>query len=63
MLAPGRYLTDGRRLFRVMSSITSSLYPSAELEDCLTLQVEHYSPGELYRMHLRPVRPSAQQSA
>ena len=54
---PGSYLTDGRRLFRVVSQFT----PSAErvfasLEDCFTLEVSDYAPGELYSMGLRTVR-------
>jgi hypothetical protein len=55
-LAPDSYLTDGRRLFRVVSQFT----PDAEnvfasLEDCLTLEVKAYAPGELYQMSLRPI--------
>jgi hypothetical protein len=52
------YLTDGRRLFRVVSPfIPGSEMPFASLEDCLTLKVRPYSPDELYAMGLRRVRP------
>jgi hypothetical protein len=51
----GHYLTDGRRLYRVVSH----LYPARRgrqvglLEDCLTLELAPYSPAE-YRA-MRPV--------
>ncbi|MFI5038016.1 MAG: hypothetical protein ACHP93_06005 [Solirubrobacterales bacterium] len=51
------YLTDGRRLFRVVSQFTAGAEDAfASLEDCLTLEVQAYSPGELHRMRLRRVR-------
>jgi hypothetical protein len=53
---PGRYITDGRRLLRVVSQFGTDLCPFAELEDCLTLEVHTYSPKELYRIDLWPVR-------
>jgi hypothetical protein len=56
---PGYYLTDGQRLFRVVSQFTTSLTPYAELEDCVTLTVDRYSPTELYVMGLRSVRLAA----
>ncbi len=50
------YLTDGRRLFRVVSQFsTTQRQPFASLEDCLTLEVQPYTPGELGAMSLRPV--------
>lgn len=52
-----RYLTDGRRLFRVVSEFSpGTKAPTALLEDCSTLAVKPYSPTELYEMGLRPVR-------
>jgi hypothetical protein len=63
-LAPDTYLTDGRRLLRVVSHFDAgadSVY--AALEDCLTLEVRPYSLAELGAMGLRPVEraPFAQQ--
>jgi hypothetical protein len=52
---PGRYMTDGRRLFRVVSPFEGMELRSAELEDCLTLQVGRYSADELFGMGLKPV--------
>ena len=52
--AAGSYLTDGRRLFRVVTQFGSDA-PHAELEDCLTLDVDVYDPGQLRAMGLRPV--------
>ncbi len=50
------YLTDGWRLFRVVSQFnTTQRQPFASLEDCLTLEVQPYTPGELGAMSLRPV--------
>jgi len=55
-LRSGGYLTDGRRLFRVVSQFsTVGEHKFARLEDCLTLEVSAYSPGELYQMKLRPI--------
>lgn len=52
-----RYLTDGRRLYRVVSRFSAGPgWTFAELEDCLTLDVTAYTPGELDAMGLRPVR-------
>jgi hypothetical protein len=54
--SPGMYLTDGRRLFRVVSRFSGDVGEMfATLEDCATLDVEAYSPGELYAMALEPV--------
>jgi hypothetical protein len=58
--ATGTYVTDGRRLFRVVSQFS----PGAErvfasLEDCMTLEVSAYAPGDLYSMGLRTVEPAA----
>jgi hypothetical protein len=52
----GSYLTDGRRLYRVISQFTPrNARVFATLEDCRTLEVRPYSPDELYAMRLRPV--------
>jgi len=56
-LVPGTYCTDGLRLFRVVSQFADDTqHAFASLEDCLTLEVRPYAPGELYRMGLRPLR-------
>lgn len=51
---PGVYVTDGTRLFRVISP-GRSLFPCAELEDCLTLQVQRFFSDELCAMRLHRV--------
>jgi hypothetical protein len=51
----GRYYTDGRRLLRVIDASADATY--ASLEDCLTLEVRPYSPGEVIKLRLRPVAP------
>ncbi len=59
------YLTDSRRLFRVVEPFAISeadAHVFMSLEDCLTLEVQSYSPQQLYGMRLRPVHP-AQDSA
>jgi hypothetical protein len=56
-LACDDYLTDGHTLFRVVSRFTTvgdNVF--ASLEDCLTLEVHAYAPGELVEMRLIPVR-------
>jgi hypothetical protein len=56
-LVADSYLTDGRRLFRVVSRFADSAeHAFASLEDCRTLEVRAYAPGELYEMRLRAVR-------
>jgi hypothetical protein len=63
-LTPGSYLTDGKRLLRVVSKFehgSSSMF--ASLEDCLTLEVRPYSPGELSVMALRPVSTPGSENA
>jgi hypothetical protein len=56
-LVPDSYLTDGRRLFRVVSQFADDAkHMFASLEDCRTLEVQAYAPGELYEMRLRPIR-------
>ena len=59
-LVPDSYLTDGKRLLRVVSLIDPRAdCASASLEDCLTLEVRAYSPDELVAMGLRRVRGPA----
>jgi hypothetical protein len=56
LCSPTRYVTDGRRLFRIISLFEpGSARPTAELEDCMTLEVGRYSPDDLFEMRLRPV--------
>jgi len=55
-LAPGRYLTDGRRLLRVISRLVGERSVLVVLEDCLTLDVRAYAAVELEPMGVRPVR-------
>jgi hypothetical protein len=53
----GGYVTDDRRLFRVVSQFAfAGDHVVASLEDCRTLEVRDYSPGELHAMGLRAVR-------
>jgi hypothetical protein len=59
-LTPDSYLTDGQRLLRVVSQFDARAENAfACLEDCRTLEVRPYSPGELDAMRLRPVARSA----
>ncbi|HYM54767.1 MAG TPA: hypothetical protein VES97_05355 [Solirubrobacteraceae bacterium] len=54
------YLTDGSRLFRVVSRPRAEAgHMSVALEDCLTLEVRSYSPRKLDLMDLRPVGAAA----
>ena len=49
----GAYVTDGRRLFRVVSPLAAPPdAQSADLEDCKTLEVDSYSASELWAMRL-----------
>lgn len=50
------YVTDGVRLLRVVESGRGA---STSLEDCYTLEIRPYSPGELARLRLRPVSQAA----
>lgn len=61
-LVADSYVTDGRRLLRVVSHFeggADSVF--ASLEDCATLEVRPYSPGELSALRLRMVRASARE--
>ena len=51
-----RYYSDGRRLLRVID--TGAATPYISLEDCLTLEVRRYSPGEIIKLRLRPITPA-----
>lgn len=60
LLVPDSYLTDGRRLFRVVSQFAADAERVfAWLKDCLTLEVQAYAPGELDAMGLRSIRTPA----
>jgi hypothetical protein len=60
LLVPDNYLTDGRRLFRVVSQFGAGAeHVFVSLENCLTLEIQAYAPGELDAMRLRPVRTPA----
>jgi hypothetical protein len=55
-LQPGSYVTDGERLFCVLSQFASDdEIELATLEDCLTLEVKPYCLDELLDLRLRPV--------
>jgi hypothetical protein len=57
-LAPDRYLTDGRRLFRVVAQFVSDGSVLVVIEDCVTLDARAYAAAELTPMGVRPVRCS-----
>ena len=55
-LAADSYLTDGRRLLRVVAPYDPGTKATfAALEDCLSLEVYAYSPDELAALELRPI--------
>ena len=55
-LRPSVYLTDGRRLFRVVRAPTTAPYEGAAvLEDCRSLREVTFTPAELSTMPLRVV--------
>lgn len=60
LLPHDSYVTDGRRLFRVVPQLAAGAehveQVFASLEDCVTLEVQAYSPEQLHRMRLRLVR-------
>ena len=63
-LDPGRYLTDGRRLFRVVARFT--MPPETvlvALEDCVTLGVTALLPHELGPLRLSAVAADQAQLA
>ena len=51
------YLTDGRRLFRVVEQLNPGVDRPALLEDCLTLELQAYGAKDLWDLQLRTVRP------
>jgi hypothetical protein len=54
----GTYLTDGRRLFRVVAPLRSLDRPDlAILEDCKTLNLAAFTAEEMRSMRLTPVTP------
>jgi hypothetical protein len=55
-LTPGRYLTDGRGLFRVTSLFDDSRSVLVVIEDCLTLESRSLAAVELKLMGFRRVR-------
>ena len=55
-LAPGRYLTDGRRLLRVLSRFDDGRSLMVLVEDCRTFDTCAYALGELRTMRFRGVR-------
>jgi hypothetical protein len=57
-LAPDRYLTDGRRLFRVVARFVNEGSILVVIEDCVTLDARAYAAIELVPMDVRPVRRS-----
>jgi hypothetical protein len=59
-LQPGTYVTDGERLFCVLSQFASEdEIELATLEDCLTLEVKPYCSDELEDLRLRHVQAVA----
>jgi hypothetical protein len=56
---PGVYVTDGRRLFRVIEPLDPVTGRRAELEDCYTLRTRAYDSQELWTLQLHPVHPAA----
>jgi hypothetical protein len=58
-LAPGRYLTDGRGLFRVLSRFDDGRSMLIVIEHCVTLESYPYAAPELEAMGFRPVRRAA----
>lgn len=59
-LDEGAYVTDGKRLFRVVRRLRPDRGAApAVLEDCLTLELQSYAAADLWEMGVRLVgRPS-----
>ena len=55
----GRYLTDGRHLFRCLGAIPGAMGQMVGLEDCRSLEVALVPIGEVHARRLRAVIPSA----
>jgi hypothetical protein len=63
-LVADSYLTDGERLFRVVSPPDpGDAEGYASLEDCLTLEVAAFSSDELFEMDLWLVRAGSTDAA
>jgi hypothetical protein len=62
-LAPDRYLTDGRSLFRVVDRFVNDGSILVVIEDCATLGARAYAAVELLPMEVRPVRRSKSRPA
>jgi hypothetical protein len=60
-LCPDTYMTDGIRLFRVVATLLDPWRggEAAELEDCLTLRMTHYSAYALANLRLERVAVAA----
>jgi hypothetical protein len=59
-LEAGTYLTDGRRLLRVVGGFADpGVHGLALLEDCRTLEKHAVSADQLCRLELELVRPPA----
>src|SRR5262249_38799120 len=58
-LAPGRYLTDGRRLLRVLSKFDDGRSVMALVEDCTTFESFCYAPPHPRRLPFRGARRPA----
>src|SRR5450755_1715772 len=57
-LNEGAYVTDGRRLFRVVGRLDPLRgAPTAVLEDCRTIEPRSYAAADLWEMRVRLVRP------
>lgn len=59
-LAPDRYLTDGHRLFRVVTRFVNEGSVLVVIEDCMTLDARAYAVAELLPLDVRPVRRARQ---
>ena len=60
----GDYVTDQRRLYRVLQIVPAKLRQRAAiLEDCRTLEAILFRPTELRRMRLQLVAPALELSA
>lgn len=59
-LSPGRYLTDGCRLLRVLGRFEIPGSMLLSVEDCVTLERHVYAEIELERLRLRRVWTPAQ---
>ncbi len=62
-LAPGRYLTDGRGLFRVLSRFDDGRSMLIVIEECVTLESHACAALELEAMGFRAVRRPAPAAA